>query len=112
LPADAVVAALLGVGVDRFMSENILSDIEIDAVRGQWALARFPDEVARLAILEKDERALSIGAALQTFQRSCSDPALIVGSIQPGGTSRGALGPTPRRQTTIEERARMFTYSG
>jgi hypothetical protein len=75
--SDAVVAALLGAGVDRFLSENILSDIEIDVVRRQWALARHPGEVARLAILEKDERALVIGAAaLQTFQRGCSDQAM------------------------------------
>jgi hypothetical protein len=40
-----------------YESENILSDIEIGAVRQQWALVRHPDEVARLAILERDERA-------------------------------------------------------
>jgi hypothetical protein len=98
--SDAVVAALLGAGVDRFLSENILSDIEIDTVRRQWALARHPDVVARVAILEKDERALAIGAAaLQTFQRGCADQAIVAGGLLPnvraGGTTYGAPGPSP-----------------
>jgi hypothetical protein len=115
--SDAIVAALLGAGVDRFLSENILNDIEIDAVRRQWALARHPDEVARLAVLEKDERALAIGgAALQTFQRGCSDPAIVAGGLLPnvraGGTSRGAPGPVPvSRAATVADRAKAFTYS-
>jgi len=113
--SDAVVAALLGAGVDRFLSEGILSDIEIDAVRQQWALARHPGIVERLAVLERDERALAIGAAaLQTFQRGCSDQSIIladVAGMRPGGTSRSAPGPMPvSRGATVAERAAAFTF--
>jgi hypothetical protein len=114
--SDTIVAALLGAGVDRFLSENILSDIEIDAVHSLWAKTRHPGEVARLAILEMDERALAIGAAaLQTFQRGCSDQAFIaadVAGIRPGGTSYGAPGPTPAdrsRGMDVATRAAMFS---
>src|SRR4029077_8303105 len=80
--ARTVVGALLGASVVRFLSENILSDIEIDAVRSLWAKSRHPDVVARLAILENDERALALGAAaLQTFQRGCSDPSIVAGNL-------------------------------
>jgi hypothetical protein len=114
--SDAVVAALLGPGTDRLLTENILNDIEIDAVRSLWANSRHPDEVARLAILEKDERALAIGAAaLQTLQRGCSDPVIVaadVAGIRPGGTSYGAPGPTPAdrsRGMDVAVRAAMFS---
>ena len=96
---DRVVAALFGAGTDRFLTEGIMTDLELDAVRRQWALARFPDEVSRLALLEKDERALATGAAvLQTFQRACSDPSVVAGNhpgIQAASAIRGAPGPTP-----------------
>jgi hypothetical protein len=92
-----------------------LSDIELDTVRALWAKSRMPGEVARLAILEEDEAALALGAAvLRTFQRGCSDQALIaadVAGIRPGGTSRGAPGPMPRdrsRSLSLEERAKAF----
>jgi hypothetical protein len=98
--SDAIVAALLGAGVDRFLSENILSDIEIDAVRRQWALARHPGIVERLAVLEKDERALAIGAAaLQTFQRGCSDPAIVAGNLP--GVVAGGTSPAPGSTTLV-----------
>jgi hypothetical protein len=107
---DRVVAAMIGPGVDRFLSENILSDIELDAVRTQWAQARFPEEVARLQLLEKDERALSVASlALQSFQRGCSDQSITARSIlPPRAQPLGAPGPTPVRATTVAERAANF----
>jgi hypothetical protein len=105
---DRVVAALLA---DRFLSEGILTDIELNAVRQQWAMARFPGEVARLQLLEKDERTLSIGSlALQSFQRGCSDPGIVAkGLLLPRGTTHGAPGPTPvNRASTLAERAAAF----
>jgi hypothetical protein len=92
---DKVVGALLGPGADRFFSEGILTDAEIESVRQQWALARYPEEVARLRLLEKDDRALAVGAAaLASFQRGCSLPALVLAEVRDSG--RGGSGaPTP-----------------
>ena len=81
------------------------------AIKDAFAAA----QLARLAILEKDERALAIGAAaLQTFQRGCSDPAIVaadVAGIRAGGTSRGP-GPVDKSRELgingVEARARAF----
>jgi hypothetical protein len=101
---DRLPAALFGVGADRFLSESIFSDLELDSIRRQWALTRFPAEVARLAVLEKDERALAAGAAaLQAFQRGCADASIVAGNhpgIQAGGTSGRLTGSPYGREGT------------
>jgi hypothetical protein len=75
-------------------------------------MARFPDEVARLRLLEADEKAISTAtAALQSFQRGCSDSAVVARFAKPppAGPTRGAAGPTPvRRASTLQERAANF----
>jgi hypothetical protein len=94
--SEQVVGALFGPGADRFLTEGILTDAEFESVRMQWALARFPEEVARLRVLEKDDRALSTGAAaLQAFQRGCSEPAQVraeVPGVRVGGTGGRPIG--------------------
>jgi hypothetical protein len=93
--SDVIPAALFGPGPrsDRFLSESLLTDAELESVRTQWAMSRYPDEVARLRLLEKDDRALAIGAAaLQAFQRGCSLPAMVIAEARdPAGA------PGPRR---------------
>jgi hypothetical protein len=109
---DEVVAAILG--CDRLMSD-FLSDVAESEIRKLWARSRFPDEVVRLALLEKDLASLEMcSRIIQTFQRSCANKAIAAGGIQPGGLQpsgavRGAPGPVPQdrsRLTNLEQHAR------
>ena len=110
---DSIVAALLGAGTDRFLSEGILSDLELGTVRQQWALARHPDEVALLAKRKSDLRYLEQAATVaRSWQSKTHLPAIAMAS-PPVAAQRGAPGPVPmnRGASTLESRAAALTQA-
>lgn len=107
---DSIVAALLGAGTERFLSEGILSDLELETVRSQWALARHPDEVRLLAKRRSDARYLETASAVaRSWQQKTHLPAVAAG--QPAGGQQRGPWPVPvdRGASTLESRAAQMT---
>jgi hypothetical protein len=77
----------------RLMTD-FLTDTEVSVIRDRWASLRFPDEAARLKVLESDlvhiERTAKI---LQSYQHACSGPAIVApASGRPTGSPYSVVG--------------------
>jgi hypothetical protein len=94
---DSTVAAVLG--SDRLLTD-FLTDIEIETVRQQWALARHPDECRLLAQRKSNLNYLERSAAIaRSWQQKTHNPAISATEVV--GTVRGSLGPVPVNRSAL-----------
>jgi hypothetical protein len=71
---DAIIEAALS--ASGFLTG--LTPLEVEYDRAKWARKRYPDECKRIDLLEKDAEHLARGGNLLiSYQRKCSDPAIV-----------------------------------
>jgi hypothetical protein len=69
-----------------------LTPLEVEHVRAKWARKRYPHEMERIDLLKRDAEHLNRGGSLLiSYQRKCSDPAIVAAAKASSDAAQKAI---------------------